>query len=134
VKIFGYLALAVTLIVAAGAAYRAINDAGYNRAIVEMQTDSIKAQNEAIEKRMAEWIATQNEAEVVIQIEEKIVEKIRVVTKEVPKVVKEIITIKPECSDLGPEYAGLLNAAVRASNNTQDGSATVTSNVADSLP
>jgi len=122
VRIYGYLALAVALIVAAGAAYRAINDAGYNRAIVEMQEASIKAQNEAIEKRMDEWIATQDKAEVIIKIEEKIVEKIRVVTKEVPKIIKEFIVA--ECRDLGPEYAGVLNNQVRASNNATDSTAT----------
>jgi len=132
VKIFGYLALAVTLIVAAGAAYRAINDAGYNRAIVEIQEASIKAQNEAIEKRMAEWIATQDKAEVVIKIEERIVEKIRVVTKEVPKIIKEFIVA--ECRDLGPEYTGVLNNQVRASNNATDQSPPVTPGMDASLP
>jgi len=131
VKIFGYLALAVTLIVAAGAAYRAANDAGYNRAIVEMQEASIKAQNEAIENLMAEWIITQDKAEIVIQIEEKIVEKIRVVTKEVPRIIREFIVA--DCHDLGPEYAGVLNKQVRASNNTTNESATDASRMAAPL-
>jgi len=131
-KVFAYLTLAALLIGAASAAYRVINKAGYNRAIVEMQEASIKAQNAAIEKRMDEWIATQDQAEVVIKIEERIVEKIRVVTKEVPKIIKEFIVA--ECRDLGPEYAGVLNKQVRASNNATNQSPAATPRMDASLP
>ncbi len=123
-KIWAYVILAGILIGAATATYKAIDRAGYNRAIVEQQAANIKAQNAAIEKRMAEWIATQDQAEVVIQIKEKIVEKIRVVTKEVPKIIETFVIT--ECRDLGPEYAGVLNKQVRASNNTGDESPAAT--------
>ena len=46
-------------------------------------------------------------------------EKIRVVEKEIPKVVKEIVTVRPECADLGPDFASVLNNQVRAANSIQ---------------
>ncbi len=131
-KIWAYIILAGILIGAATATYKAIDKAGYNRAIVETQQANIKAQNAAIEKRMAEWIATQDQAEVVIQIKEKIVEKIRVVTKEVPKIIETFVIA--ECRDLGAEYAGLLNDQVRASNNARDESPTAAPSMDASLP
>jgi len=120
VKIWAYIILAGMIIGAVTTAYKVIDKNGYDRAVKEQQAAGIKAQNKAIEKRMKEWIDTQAAAKPVIIIEEKIVEKIRVVTKEVPRVVERIITIKPECNDLGVEYAGLLNSAVRASNQRGD--------------
>jgi hypothetical protein len=102
-------------------------EAGWNDHKVATQQGAIEEQNKAIEKRMAEWIATQAAAEPVIITEEKIVEKIRVVTKEVPKVVEKFVAA--ECRDLGPEYAGLLNDAVRASNQRSDESTSATTDV-----
>lgn len=113
-RIWGYVILVGLVIAAAGAASRMIYNAGRNSVIVQSQADAIKHQNDAIEAARLKWEETREAAEVVIVTEEKIVEKIRVVTKEVPKIVEKFI--QPDCRDLGPEYAGVLNAAVRASN------------------
>ncbi len=130
-KIWAYLALAVILIAALTAGIRYIDKNGYNRAVSEMQADAIERQNTAIEAARLEWEATREEAEVVIVIEEKIVEKIRVVIKEVPKIVEKFVQL--ECRDLGLEYAGLLNSAVRASNSRSDPGAAATTELADPL-
>ncbi len=128
-KIWAYIILIGLLIGAASVAYIKIDSAGYNRAVVEQQAAGIKAQNEAIEERMAEWIATQAAAEPIIIIEEKIVEKIRVVEKDVPRIVEKIVQVKPDCADLGPEYSKLLNDSVRASNQRSDQSSAATDNL-----
>lgn len=117
-KIWAYLAIFAIVIGAAGTAANKIHKAGYNKAVSEMQADAIEQQNAAIEAARLEWEATRAEAEVVIIIEEKIVEKIRVVTKEIPKIVEKFVQVG--CRDLGLEYAGVLNAAVRASNSRSD--------------
>jgi hypothetical protein len=109
-KIWAYLAILVLVVGAAGTAATKIHRSGYDKAVKEM----LEQQNEAIETARIEWQKTVQDAEVVTVIEERIVEKIRVVTKEVPKIVETFI--RPDCRDLGFEYAGLLNAAVRASN------------------
>ena len=128
-KIWAYVALAGILIAAITAGVRYVDQNAYNRAVSELQEQAIEQQNEAIEKRMAEWVETQAAAEPVIIIEEKIVEKIRVVIKEIPKIVE--VFVADECRDLGFEYAELLNAAVRASNQSSDTNTTVASPVVD---
>jgi len=131
VKIWAYIILLGMILAAAGTAARMIYNAGKNSVILQSQEDALKAQNEAVEKRMTEWIATQEIAEVVIHVEEKIVERIRVVEREVPKIVKEFVVA--ECRDLGPEYAGLLNDAVYASNQRSNSGPAASSSVDDSL-
>ena len=122
-KIWGYVILAGLLVTAIGAGARALYKSGYNAAVVEQQELAIERQNKAIDDARAEWEATQEAAEAEIVIEERIVEVIREVEREVPVVVERIVETKPECRDLGPEYAGLLNAAVAASNSRADSSA-----------
>ena len=130
-KVWAYLAIIVIVVGAAGTAVNKIHKSGYNKAVSEMQADAIEKQNTAIEAARLEWEATREAAEVVIVIEEKIVERIRVITKEVPKIVERFI--ESECRDLGPEYAGLLNAAVRASNSRSDPGAAVATELANPL-
>ena len=130
-KIWAYLAIIGIVAGAAGVAAGKIHNAGYNKAVLAMQADAIKQQNAAIEAARLQWEATREEAEVVIVIEEKIVEKIRVVIKEVPKIVETFVQL--ECRDLGLEYAGLLNSAVRASNSRSDPGAAVAAELADTL-
>ena len=132
-KIWAYVILAGILVTAAGTASRFLYKSGYNKAVTEQQAAGINAQNEAIEKRMAEWIATQDVAEDIIHVEEKIVERIKIVHRDVPRIVERIVTVRTECRDLGPEYAGLLNGAVRASNQSSDESSAAAPDVDDSL-
>jgi len=117
-KIWAYLGLAVALIAAIGAAGRFAYNAGYSARNDEIRDDAIIAQNNAIQKGIDDWVATQDQAEVEIVVEERIVEKIRVVEREIPKIVEKIVTLTPECADLGTDYARLLNEQIAASNSS----------------
>ena len=119
-KIYAYVIIILALIAAIGGTYATGHSSGYDKRDAEIRDDAIIAQNEAIEKRMAEWIETQAQAEPVIVVEEKIVEKIRVIEKDVPRVVEKIVTIRSECRDLGDDFAGVLNAQIDASNARED--------------
>ena len=116
-KVWAYVILAGILVTAIGTGARMLWKSGYDAAVVDQQELAIERQNKAIEDARAEWERTQEAAEAEIIIEERIVEVIREVEREVPRVVERIVEVTPECADLGPEYAGLLNAAVRASNS-----------------
>ena len=132
-KIWAYVILAGLVIGAATAGAKAIYDSGYDAAVVEQQELAIERQNEAIADARAEWERTLEAAEAEIIIEERIVEVIREVEREVPRVVERIVEVTPECSDLGTEYAGLLNAAVRASNSRAGSSTDASATVDDTL-
>lgn len=113
-KIWAYLALAVVMIGGAKWAHSTTYNAGWNAAVVEQTVLIQNAQNDAVAKALTEWQKTAALAEREIVIEERIVEVIRVVEKEIPVVVERIVTITPECSDLGDDFAGLLNAQVNS--------------------
>jgi len=120
-KIYAYVIIVLAVIAALGTASAFIHDAGYNKRDAEIRDDAVIAQNEAIDKRMAEWVETQAQAEPVIVVEEKIVEVIHEVEKRIPFEVEKIVTVTPECADLGDDYAGVLNAQIDASNAREDG-------------
>lgn len=101
-------------------AHGKVYDAGYADAVTEQQKLAIEQQNEAIAQARIEWELTAAAGEREIVIEERIVEKIRVVEKEIPKVVEKIVEVKPECSDLGPDFLSVFNAAISASNSGED--------------
>jgi len=119
-KVYAYVIIVLALIAAIGGTYAAGHSSGYDKRDSELRDDAIKAQNKAVDDRMAEWVETQVQAEPVIVIEEKIVEVIREIEKEIPVVVTELVTLRPDCADLGSGIAGLLNAQIRASNNRED--------------
>lgn len=118
-KIYVYLALAVLLIGAAGASAKALHTAGYNKRDLEVQQSILDAQETARKDEEQKWRDTVAAAEGQIVIEEKIVEVIREVEKKIPVVVDRIVVERPECADLGPDYAGLLNDQIRAGNSVQ---------------
>ena len=132
-KIWAYVILAGLVIGGATAGAKAIYDSGYDAAVIVQQELAIERQNEAIDAARVEWEATLEAAEAEVIIEERIVEVIREIEREVPRVVERIVEVTPECADLGAEYAGLLNAAVRASNSRADSSTDTAAPVADSL-
>lgn len=103
-------------------AYGSIYQSGYDAARIEIQNRAIEQQNEAIAQARASWEAEQEAAGVQIVVEEKIVERIKVVREEIPTVVEKIIELTPECSDLGPSFVGLYNDAVIAANSGTAGS------------
>ncbi len=118
-KIWAYVALAALLIGAAGAAAKSLHSAGYNQRDREVQQDIIDAQVKAEEDAEARWAASVVAATQAIRIEERIIERIREVEILVPTIVERIVELTPECSDLGPAYAGLLNDQIRAGNGIQ---------------
>jgi len=125
VKIWAYVILVTLITGALGTAAKFIHDAGYDKRDTEIRDDAVVAQNKAIEKGIADWVETQDQAEATIIEKEVIVEKIRVVEKEIPKIVERIVTLTPECADLGDDFAGLLNKQIRASNGSQGSSSDI---------
>lgn len=123
-KIWAYLAIIVIILGAAGAAARSLYASGYNKRDGEVQQDIIDAQETARVEEEAKWKDTVAAAKAEVIIEERIVERIREVEREIPVIVERIVEITPECSDLGLDYARLLNDQVRASNGVQDSEAT----------
>lgn len=122
-RTYAYVALAVVLIGGAKFAYDAIYSAGYNAAVANQSDEIDAARQAAVDEARAEWEATAEIAEAEIVIEERIVEVIREVEKEIPVVVERIVERTPECSDLGVDFAGLLNNQVRAGASGSSGGA-----------
>ena len=127
IKIWAYVGLATLLLAGVRWAHSSVYDSGWNAAVV-MQSQAIrKAENAAVVKARQEWEHTTSIAETQIVVEERIVEVVRVIEKEIPKIVERIVEITPECSDLGDDFAGLLNAQVRSgssgSNDSSDSAA-----------
>jgi len=118
-KIWGYVALATILVAAVAKGVHWTYQRGYADATSKQQELVLQQVNIAIERARDEWELTREAAEVQLVVEERIVEVIREVEREVPIVVERLVEIKPECRDLGTEYAGLLNAAVHASNTAE---------------
>lgn len=98
-------------------AHSAIYQQGFDAARIEIQNRAIEQQNVAIEAARASWEADQEAAGQQIVVEEKIVEKIKIVREEIPVVVERIVELTPECSDLGPDFLGLFNDAIIAANS-----------------
>ena len=115
-KPWAYAIILLVLVGAIGAVYAKGHSAGYDKRDNEVQQEILEAQELARSEEEQKWAAVVRAAEENIRTEEVIVERIRVVEKEIPKVVREIIEIRPECRDLGDSYAGLLNDQIRAAN------------------
>lgn len=133
-KIWAYLALAILLTGAVATAYSKAYNSGYDKRDLEISQDAIKQQNEAIAKGIADWVGTQEQAEVQIIIEEVIVERIREIEKRIPYAVEKIVEVAPECSDLGDDFAGMLNDQIRASNSNQIPDTKSTDTLAAAMP
>lgn len=122
IKPMVYLGIVVAVLGCAKWAHGTIYQSGYDSARIEFQNLAIEQQNTAIENARRQWEADQEAAEVQIVVEEKIVEKVKVVREEIPKVVERIVTVTPECSDLGFDFVGVFNAAIVAANGGEAGS------------
>lgn len=128
IKIWAYLAIIVAVIGFGKWAHSAIYDAGWNAAIVEQEELIQDAREQATKEARTKWQKLVDEAEGQIVIEEKIVEVIREIEKEIPVVVEKIVTVKPACADLGPDFAELFNAQVRSGSSGEVDSAGTTTN------
>ncbi len=124
-KVYAYVALAVVLIGGAKWAHSSTFSAGWNAAVVEQSALIQDAREDAVAKALTEWQNTARLAAANIVVEERIVEVIRVVEKEIPKIVERIVELTPECNDLGSDFAGLLNAQVDSGADIQNDSASL---------
>lgn len=113
-KAFAYAAILSMVLGAAWKLQDSIWTSGYNQAQLEFQDESVRIANAAVEKAREQWGASAKAAEAQILVEEKIVEEIRVIEKEIPVVVE---TVVPECRTLGPAVLGVYNKAINAANN-----------------
>ena len=118
-KVWAYVAIIISVLAAFGATYAKGHSSGYDKKEGEVQQSILDAQENARKTEEQKWSAAVAAAQANTRIEERIVEKIHIVEKEVPRVVKEIIEVNAECRDLGPAYSGLLNDQVRAANSLQ---------------
>lgn len=122
-KIWAYVILAGVLIAGATAGTKAVYNAGFNAATVQQDQAIRIAERKAVAKARQEWENTTSVAAAEIIIEEKIVERVRVVEREIPKIIEKIVTVRPECSDLGLDFAGLLNSQVNSRSSGPNGGA-----------
>lgn len=118
-KVWGIIAAVTALLGSAWVAYDRIYDSGFDAARVKYQSEKLRGIELALTAARKQWEASQEAAEVQIVIEEKIVERIRVVEREVPKIVERVVAA--ECRNLGPDIQRLFNDAIRAG-NTDEGS------------
>ena len=118
-KPWAYAVIILALIAARGGVYAAGHSSGYEKRDNEVKEELLAAVEAARADEEEKWHATVAAARAAVRVETVIEEKIRVVEKEVPKIVQEIITVKPECSNLGDSYARVRNNQIRAANNIQ---------------
>ena len=111
-KIWAYLALAVVILGFAKWAHGAVYEQGWNAANVasfEVQQEAIA---EAVKDARIQWDLSVVAATDNIIIEERIVERVEFVEREVVKIVDRVVV--PECRDLGPDIQRVFNDAIRA--------------------
>lgn len=119
-KPWAWALIILAVISAIGGTYAAGHSSGYDKREAELNQEILAAEEAARLDERNKWAAAVKAAEESIRVETQIVEKIREVEVEVPKVVREIVEVNPECRDLGVDYARLLNSQVRASNGTAE--------------
>lgn len=121
-KIWAYLALAVVVLGFAKWAHGAVYEQGWNAANVasfEVQQDAIA---DAVKEARIQWDLSVVAAVDNIIIEEKIVERIKIVERDVPRIVTEFVAA--ECLDLGPDIQRVFNDAITAAASNQGSNAT----------
>ncbi len=116
IKLGIILAIITVLLGAAWKALASAEQAGYDRAGIEFSValDNVRAQ--AAEDVADNWRAAQAIAGTETDVEIQIVEKIRILEREIPTYIERIVEVKPECSDL-PELGSLFSIQAEASNN-----------------
>ncbi len=81
--------------------------------MTQVHLDQLKSSKEASDKLQRE---SEAKAKDVGEVEVQIVERIRVVEREIPRVIEKIVEVKPECASL-PELGRLFTAQAQAANN-----------------
>lgn len=111
-KIWAYLGIIVVVLGGLKWAHSSVYQSGFDAAVVQQGQLIQDAREEATKEAAAKWQILVDEAKGQIVIEERIVEVIREIEKEIPVVVE---TVKLECRDLGPDVLRLLNEQINAS-------------------
>ena len=119
-KPWAYVIIILAVLAAFGGTYAKGHSSGYDKKEAEVQAEILAAQEATRSEEAAKWAAAVRAAQDSVRVEEVIVETIREVEIEIPTVVERIVTERPQCRDLGAEYAGLLNDQVRAANSLPD--------------
>lgn len=119
-KVWAYVVLVTALIAFVGSVYGMGHSKGYEKRDNEVQLQIIKAQEDARLEEAAKWEIVVANTKGSVETVEVIVEKVRVVEKRIPEVVETIVTLTPECADLGDGYARLRNDQIRAANSVRD--------------
>ena len=116
IKLGIILAIITVLLGAAWKALASAEQAGYDRAGVEFAEALDVVRANAAQDVEDNWRAAQVIAGAETDIEIQIVEKIRIVEREIPTYIERIVEVKPECRDL-PELGSLFSIQAAASNN-----------------
>ncbi len=113
----GLIALIIGLLIGAGyKTYAAIDQSAYERAQLHFTTGLAAIKDKAAKDAVQDWRAAQAIAGDETDVEIRIVEKIRIVEREVPKIIEKIVLLKPECAVL-PELGRLFSDQAAASNH-----------------
>jgi len=114
IKQYIYLGVGVVAVAALTAGGYKLYQAGYDKATVRCQTNTLKAVEDALDKQAANHLKHLNRA-VERARQDRIIEtKIEKVYEKVPVVVEKVITERPQCSDLGLDLLHLWNEPIQA--------------------
>ena len=126
VKLGIYLAIIVALLGGIKWAHSSAYKSGWNAAVVEQEKLIREVKDQAVEDAEIKWKGLVDAAEGQIIVEEKIVEKVRIVNRDIETVVEKIVEVKPDCADLGVDFVKLFNGQVRAGRGNEVAGAGVT--------
>ncbi len=93
-------------------AHGEVYDAGYNDAELKWRAAQAQAIADAVTEAKRATALAYAEAMANIERETEIVERVRVVEREVPRIVERVV--QPECRDLGPDIQRVFNDAIIA--------------------
>lgn len=96
--------------------YAAIDQAAYDRAQLDFREGLDAIKDKAAADAVDDWKAARAIAGDETDVEIRIVEKIRIVEREIPKIIEKIVLLKPECAVL-PDLGILFSTQAEASNN-----------------
>jgi len=109
-----YLGVGVVAIGALTAGGYKLYQAGYDKATVRCQTNTLEAVEKALDKQAANHLKHLSRAVEKARQDRIIETKIEKVYEKVPVVVEKVITERPQCADLGLDFLRLWNEPIQA--------------------
>lgn len=110
--------LTVALVVGLSVLHHKVWQAGYDRAVAELQSDQLAAIERAVNDAKREWERSNEVASAVLEKERALREATNELTKQIPKAAAD-----SKCSHLGPEFLRLFNAAAKGTAEGSDAGA-----------